>query len=132
MNPTETSRMVDIIKDLDNNTETAFAITEHDMSVISDISDRILVLHEGRLFLTETRRQCFQIKRSKKRTSEVSSNECPYARGCPLVLRNEPHPAGMNFEINAGETVALLGRNGAGKTTTMRSITGLLEPGAGV
>jgi branched-chain amino acid transport system ATP-binding protein len=47
MNPTETSRMVDIIKDLDNNTETAFAITEHDMSVISDISDRILVLHEG-------------------------------------------------------------------------------------
>jgi branched-chain amino acid transport system ATP-binding protein len=38
---------------------------------------------------------------------------------------------GMNFEINAGETVALLGRNGAGKTTTMRSITGLLEPRSG-
>lgn len=38
---------------------------------------------------------------------------------------------GLDLEINAGETVSLLGRNGAGKTTTMRSITGLLEPREG-
>jgi branched-chain amino acid transport system ATP-binding protein len=35
---------------------------------------------------------------------------------------------GVNLEIEAGETVSLLGRNGAGKTTTMRSITGIVEP----
>ncbi|MBX5088347.1 ABC transporter ATP-binding protein [Rhizobium lentis] len=33
---------------------------------------------------------------------------------------------GMDFTVNAGETVALLGRNGVGKTTTMRALTGLL------
>ena len=33
---------------------------------------------------------------------------------------------GMNFEVNAGEVVTLLGRNGAGKTTTMRAVMGLL------
>ena len=32
---------------------------------------------------------------------------------------------GMDFEVNEGEVVTLLGRNGAGKTTTMRSIVGL-------
>jgi len=33
---------------------------------------------------------------------------------------------GMNFEVNKGEVVTLLGRNGAGKTTTLRSIMGLV------
>ncbi len=33
---------------------------------------------------------------------------------------------GMNFKVNAGEVVTLLGRNGAGKTTTLKSIMGII------
>jgi branched-chain amino acid transport system ATP-binding protein len=33
---------------------------------------------------------------------------------------------GVNFNVNAGEVVTLLGRNGAGKTTTLRAIMGLV------
>jgi branched-chain amino acid transport system ATP-binding protein len=33
---------------------------------------------------------------------------------------------GVNFVINEGEVVSLLGRNGAGKTTTLKSIMGLI------
>lgn len=33
---------------------------------------------------------------------------------------------GVNFSVNEGEVVTLLGRNGAGRTTTMRAIVGLL------
>ena len=38
---------------------------------------------------------------------------------------------GINFEVNDGEIVTLIGANGAGKTTTMHTISGLLKPYSG-
>ena len=35
---------------------------------------------------------------------------------------------GVDFEVNAGEAVAIVGSNGAGKTTLFRAIAGLLAP----
>ncbi|MFC6717265.1 ABC transporter ATP-binding protein [Natrialbaceae archaeon GCM10025810] len=47
MNPTETREIVSLIRDLDEELETTFVVTEHDMDVVTDISDRIVVLAEG-------------------------------------------------------------------------------------
>ena len=33
---------------------------------------------------------------------------------------------GVNFHVNEGEVVTLLGRNGAGRTSTLRAIMGLI------
>jgi len=38
---------------------------------------------------------------------------------------------GMDFNINEGEVVTLLGRNGMGKTTTINSLMGIVKPSAG-
>src|SRR5262245_30957180 len=38
---------------------------------------------------------------------------------------------GIDLEVAAGESVALLGGNGCGKTTTLRCIVGLARPDAG-
>lgn len=38
---------------------------------------------------------------------------------------------GINFEVNEGEIVTLIGANGAGKTTTMQSIIGLIPSRGG-
>jgi branched-chain amino acid transport system ATP-binding protein len=38
---------------------------------------------------------------------------------------------GVSLRIEAGQVATLLGRNGMGKTTTVRSIMGMLRPGAG-
>ena len=38
---------------------------------------------------------------------------------------------GIDFEVNKGEVIALIGANGAGKTTTLHTITGLLKAKSG-
>jgi branched-chain amino acid transport system ATP-binding protein len=38
---------------------------------------------------------------------------------------------GVDFDVNRGEVVTLLGRNGAGKTTTLKSVMGMVERRSG-
>lgn len=38
---------------------------------------------------------------------------------------------GIDFEVRAGECVALVGANGAGKTTTLKTVCGLIRPRSG-
>ena len=38
---------------------------------------------------------------------------------------------GVSFEVNEGETVALIGANGAGKSTTLKTVSGLIHPRSG-
>jgi branched-chain amino acid transport system ATP-binding protein len=54
MNATETRRMVELVRDLDERTDTTFVLTEHDMEVVLGISDRILVLDNGSLIADGT------------------------------------------------------------------------------
>ncbi len=65
----------------------------------------------------------------------------PFARrpGAALELRGVWHEladgpailAGVDFRVEPGERVALMGRNGAGKSTLLRHAKGLLEPTRG-
>lgn len=54
---------------------------------------------------------------------EVKDLEVYYGVICALK--------GINFEVNEGEIVTLIGANGAGKTTTMQSVIGLIPSKAG-
>ena len=54
MNVEETRRMVTLISDLDDTTDTTFVVTEHDMEVVLDVSDRIIVFDSGRVIADGT------------------------------------------------------------------------------
>ena len=65
--------------------------------------------------------------------AQASAPKAETTAGAILQARNleasygESHILhGVNFEVNAGEVVTLLGRNGAGKTTTLKSLIGII------
>ncbi|MDL5361002.1 ABC transporter ATP-binding protein [Halalkalicoccus sp. NIPERK01] len=47
MNPTETREVVSLIRRLNDDIDATFVVTEHDMDVVTGVSDRIVVLAEG-------------------------------------------------------------------------------------
>lgn len=57
---------------------------------------------------------------------KVSHLSYGYSESEPLVLKN------INFEVNAGESVALVGPSGCGKTTLMKCMMGLLQTESGM
>ncbi len=52
-------------------------------------------------------------------------------RGLTKAFRGHVAVDGVEFSVDAGERVALLGANGAGKTTTLLMILGVVSPDAG-
>lgn len=63
--------------------------------------------------------------RKLESTIEVSGLRYRYAEQEPFVLD------GVNFKINAGESVAIVGPSGCGKTTLMNVLLGILPPTEG-
>jgi branched-chain amino acid transport system ATP-binding protein len=68
-----------------------------------------------------------------KTADAATTGSAPASGGPVLSVKNleawygESHILhGINFDVNAGEVVTLLGRNGAGKTTTLKSVMGII------
>ena len=51
------------------------------------------------------------------------------AQGLQIVGPNGPIVHGIDFEIESGAALAIIGESGSGKTLTARAMTGLLPPG---
>jgi heme exporter protein A len=60
-----------------------------------------------------------------RRPAAIESRKLTLAFGIHTVLDE------VDFEISAGQTVAIVGANGAGKTTLLRCLAGVLRPQSG-
>ena len=52
-------------------------------------------------------------------------------RGLSLGYQRDPVLTGVDFDLRAGDVLAVVGHNGAGKTTLVKSLLGVLPPIAG-
>ena len=71
------------------------------------------------------------VSRASRLTEAVSSDAILSCRGVDAGYGGVQILFGVDFDVHEGEMVALLGTNGAGKSTFLKSITGLVDPGAG-
>ena len=105
-------------------------MVEHNLSVVEGISDTITVLTRGRVLAEGDYAEV-------SKNPEVIAAYLGRVRGMPdagmleisglNAWYGESHILhGVDFNVEQGEVVTLLGRNGAGKTTTLKSIMGLV------
>ena len=107
-------------------------MVEHNLSVVEGLCDRITVLARGQILAEGD--YASVSKNPDVVTAYLGTARC--LNRCSDQGLNawygESHILhGVDFDVNEGEVVTLLGRNGAGKTTTMKSIMGLVPQRAG-
>jgi ABC-type branched-subunit amino acid transport system ATPase component len=152
MNPVERVHILENIKRLSLEQKTTFLIVEHDMDVVFSLSDRIIVLHRGKVLVdgkpdeVKEDPKVREVYLGDSLESGVGSREFElptpdFGLQTPdkiLELKSvqtfygHSHVLqGISLSVNRGEVACLLGRNGVGKTTTLRSIMGLTPPRSG-
>jgi ABC-type glutathione transport system ATPase component len=137
----------------------AVVFITHDMAVVRQIADRVLVMQSGRAVETGTRDDILTRPQSPytrtliaasapaaPRKVEIEATTAPPPLALENLVVSYPHDQrltsfatpqrlyavdGVSLEVKRGETVALVGESGSGKTTIARAILGLVRPDEG-
>jgi len=151
------AEILDLIRDLKTRINAGIVLITHDMGVVADMSDRIIVMKDGRIVEEGDSKDIFtkpQHEYTKallsavphlgstlatKDPNRVSKNATPVLEAKGLVVeypKQGRQPAfravrGIDLVIREGEIVSLVGESGSGKTTVGRAAVGLLPVAEG-
>ncbi|MBW2438952.1 MAG: ABC transporter ATP-binding protein [Deltaproteobacteria bacterium] len=134
------------IKSITRKYNTAAIYITHDLAVVAQLADRIMVLRYGELveennarellanpkedytrelLSVRTLREEKDLSASEKHVILEVQNVSASYTGKDMVLED------IDLKVRRGRTVALVGESGSGKSTLARVITGLLPPATG-
>ncbi|OYX21372.1 MAG: ABC transporter ATP-binding protein [Rhodobacterales bacterium 32-66-9] len=143
--------VLDLLRDLQRDLGTAIILITHDMGVVAEVADRVIVMRQGRQVETAATRDLFATPRADytrallaavPRMGQAAARAPvmtePVARLNNVVVRyplrgglfggvtqNVHAVEHVSFDIRRGETFALVGESGCGKSTIAKALVGL-------
>jgi peptide/nickel transport system ATP-binding protein len=143
--------VLDLLRDLQRDLGTAIILITHDMGVVAEMADRVIVMRQGRQVETATTVDIFArpqadytrallaaVPRMGQAAARAPVMSEPVARLTDVVVRyplrggllggitqNVHAVEHLSFDIRKGETFALVGESGCGKSTIAKALVGL-------
>jgi peptide/nickel transport system ATP-binding protein len=146
--------VLDLLRDLQRNLGTAIILITHDMGVVAEMADRVIVMREGRaveegpvgrIFSAPAAPYTRDLLAAVPRMGQGGGAPAQPGAPAPIARLTDVHVrydlkgglfgrvthrvhavAGVSFDIRRGETFALVGESGCGKSTIARALVGLV------
>ncbi|RJO78745.1 ABC transporter ATP-binding protein [Nocardia panacis] len=152
------AEILELLRDLRDRIGSAIVLITHNMGVVADLADRVVVMRDGKVVEQAGVDELFSAPKAdytrkllaavphlgaarvEHGAAQVDTTADPVLEVCDLVVEF-PGPLGrapfravdeVNLVMRPGETIGLVGESGSGKSTIGRCVAALQRPSSGV
>ncbi len=140
------AQILSLLEDLQRETGMGLLLITHDLGVVAEVADRVVVMNSGRIVEEGTALEVYRNPKHPYTRQLIASapgkGEMPEGveeQGSPILSvrgLGKSYGAfdalkGASFDLMPGECVAVVGESGSGKSTLAKTILRLEEPTAG-